>query len=81
MPRTKFGYFWEPQDAIPKRPLPTYDDGDGISQMLDECLRLCPNDPLLNSFWAWFEEREELSPRQYANLKRFYDAWGGNDLP
>lgn len=76
----QFGYIWHPSHMI-KRQMPTYDNGYGIPEMLEEGLRLCPNDKLLNSFARQYWDKGELSPAQYASLKRFYDTWGGNTLP
>jgi hypothetical protein len=75
------GFWWTPAEMTKKKTLPAYEYDDGIEEMLDECLRLCPNDPLLRSFAGYFAEYDRLTERQYANLKRFYDSWGGNVLP
>lgn len=77
----KKGYVWREEFALKKPPLPRYENGHGIPQMLAEGLRLCPNDRLLRSFARQYYDRGELSPAQYNNLKRFYDSWGGNTLP
>lgn len=84
MPNTENGFVWSPEDLeqITRREnLPVYDNGNGIPEMLEEALRLCPNDPLLNDFYDWYDEHEYLTRAQYENLKRFYDCWGGNTLP
>jgi len=77
----QFGYIWRPEHAVKKPPMPVYENGDGIPEMIEEGFRLCPNDKLLRSFARQYAKWGDLTAAQYNNLKRFYDSWGGNTLP